>query len=161
MNAYHEVQTSSHNWGVPAQNTQYRSVQELLTHPPIRPYTSLFDGLESDMGAFAVEHEAFLQEVRRHFVVSDPSVTRFLTEHRSIPQTLVEAAIHLKECFGSEVVFNLRMTVDETGAHTLDATVIWPGRVEDARNALAKFDDWWLAQPRPGAGYLTFTYELF
>jgi hypothetical protein len=113
------------------------------------------------MGAFAVEHEAFLQEVRRHFVVSDPSVTRFLTEHRSIPQTLVEAAIHLKECFGSEVVFNLRMTVDETGAHTLDATVIWPGRVEDARNALAKFDDWWLAQPRPGAGYLTFTYELF
>ena len=83
-----------------------------------------------------------------------------ITEHRSIPQTLLEAAGHLKECFGAGTIFKLRQTVDEAGSRTLHAAVIWPGRVGDARAALSKFDDWWLARPRPGAGYLTFTHEL-
>jgi hypothetical protein len=161
MNAYQEVQTSGNNWDPQTYNVQCASTQESPTRPTPRPYAAMFNGLERQMSAFAVEHEAFLQEVRKHFVMpADSSVTTFLTEHRSVPQALLEAAGHLKECFGADTVFRLRTTVDEAGSRALDAGVIWPGSVGDVRTALAKFDDWWLAQLRPGAGYLTFTYEL-
>ena len=161
MNAYQEVQTSGNNWVPPAHDMQYRSIQESPARSTPRPYAAIFDGLERQMAAFAVEQEAFLQEIRKHFVLpADSSVTTFLTEHRSIPQALLEAAGHLNECFGVDAVFRLGTNVDEAGLRTLHVAVIWPGRVLDARTALAKFDDWWLAQVRPGAGYLTFTYEL-
>jgi len=33
--------------------------------------------------------------------------------------------------------------------------------LQDARNALDKFDnDWWMSHARQAGGYLTFTYEL-
>jgi len=161
MNAYQEVQTSGNSWVPPACNVQYTSTQESPTLPAPQPYAAIFNSLERQMSAFAIEHEAFLQEIRKHFVMpAGYSVTTFLTEHRSLPQTLLEAAGHLKECFGADAVFRLRTTVDELGSRTLEAAVVWPGGVGDVRTALAKFDDWWLAQLRPGAGYLTFTYEL-
>jgi hypothetical protein len=38
---------------------------------------------------------------------------------------------------------------------------MWPGKARDAMEALAKFEtDWWIANSRPAAGYLNFTYEL-
>jgi hypothetical protein len=161
MNAYQEVQTSGNNWVPPALDLQYGSIQELPTRSTPRPYAAVFECLENQMAAFALEHEGFLQQIRKHFVLpADSSVTTFLTEHRSIPQTLVEAVGHLKECFGADTVFRLGTTADEAGLRTLHIAVIWPGRVVDARTALAKFDDWWLDRVRPGAGYLTFTYEL-
>jgi hypothetical protein len=161
MNAYQEVQTSGNNWVPPARDMQYRSIQESRTRSTPQPYAAIFDGSERQMSTLAVEHEASLQEIRKHFVMpADSSVTTFLTEHRSITQTLLEAAGHLKECFGADTVFRLGTTVDEAGLQTLHAAVIWPGGVANARTALARFDDWWLAQVRPGAGYLTFTYEL-
>jgi hypothetical protein len=161
MNAYHEIQTSGNNWLPLAHNTQSQSIPEPLPRPAARPYAAILDGLEKQMSAFTAEHEAFLQETRRHFVMpADSSVTTFLTDHRSIPQTLVDAASHLKECFGSDTVFRLGTAVDEAGSRTLHISVIWAGSVADVRTALAKFDEWWLAQVRPGAGYLTFTYEL-
>jgi len=161
MNAYGEVQTSGNNWDPTAHNMQYWSIQEAPTRPPSRTHAAIFDGLERQMSAFVVEQEALVPEIRKHFVMPvDSSVTTFLTEHRSIPQTLLEAAGHLKECFGDDTIFRLGTTVDEAGSRTLHAAVIWPGSIRDVRTALAKFDDWWLAQSRPGAGYLTFTYEL-
>ena len=161
MNAYQEVQTSGNNWPQAAPDMQYRSVQESSVRSTTPPYAAIFDGLERQMSAFAVEHGAFLQQIRRHFVMpGDSSVATFLTEHRSFPQVLLEAAGHLKECFGADTVLRLETTTDESGMRTLNAVVIWPGRIVDARASLARFDDWWLDQVRPGAGYLTFTYEL-
>jgi hypothetical protein len=161
MNAYWELQTSGNNWDPTVYDMQYRSTQETPAPPTPEPYAAIFDGLEKEMSAFAVEQEAVLRQIRKHFVMpADSSVTTFLTEHRSIPQTLLEAAGHLKECFGIDIIFKLRTTVDEAGSRTLHVAVIWPGAVGAVRTALSTFDDWWLAQARPGAGYLTFTYEL-
>ena len=62
---------------------------------------------------------------------------------------------------GGNAVFNLRAPIDEAGSQTLYAVAMWPGKLQDVRDALAKFDDeWWMARARQAAGYLTFTYEL-
>jgi hypothetical protein len=100
--------------------------------------------------------------VQKHFILpNDPSVATFLAEHGSLPQVLLEAVNPLRACFGKSTVFGLRAPIDESGSRTLYAVAMWPGKVRDARNALAKFDDdWWIAQSRQAAGYLTFTYEL-
>lgn len=161
MNAYQEAQTSGNNWVLPAHNAGNRSIQESRARSTSQPYAAIFPGLESQMSAFTVDHEAFLQEIRKHFVLPpDSSVTTFLTDHRGIPQTLLEAAGHMKDCFGSDVVFRLGTAADEAGSRTLHVAAIWPGSVADVRTALAEFDEWWLAEVRPGAGHLTFTYEL-
>lgn len=121
-----------------------------------------FDDLETQMTAFEAQHEAVVNELRRTFVMPDESsVVTFLSEHRTIPQILSEAATHLRACFGTGAVFNLRVPIDESGSRTLYAVVMWPGKLRDVREALAKFDDrWWIAHSRQTSGYLTFTYEL-
>jgi len=161
MNAYLEKQTSGNNW-LPDRHTVYRSGADRYTAPS-KPLTELesLDVLERQMAEFAKEHEASIQKIRENFVLQeDTSVTAFLTDDRRLPQTLLEAAGHLKECFGAETVLRLGITSDEAGSRALYAAAIWPGSVKTARAALAKFDDWWLAKPRLGSGYLTFTYEL-
>ncbi|MEX2260387.1 MAG: hypothetical protein WD696_00470 [Bryobacteraceae bacterium] len=114
------------------------------------------------MAEFAAQHEAVLNEVRKHYVLpADASVMTFLTEHRTIPQILLGAAPHLKPCFGADAVFSLRAPIDEAGSRTLYAVAMWPGKSQDVRDALAKFDnDWWMVRAGQAAGYLTFTYEL-
>jgi hypothetical protein len=113
------------------------------------------------MAAFLAEHENNLRELRRHFVLPpDSSVATFLTEHRSIPQILLEARNHLSASFGPETVFVLRTAIDEAGPPTLYAVAMWPGTLHDVRDALAKFDDWWIPHSRQASEYLNFTYEL-
>jgi hypothetical protein len=106
--------------------------------------------------------EAALNEVRKSYVLpADASVANFLTEHRAIPEILLAASQPLRACFGAETVFNLRAPIDESGSRTLYVVAMWPGKLQDVRNALAKFDDdWWMPRARQVAGCLTFTYEL-
>jgi len=93
--------------------------------------------------------------------LADASVQDFLTEHRAIPQLLLEAVPKLKFYFGGTAVLSLRATIDEAGSRTLYAVVMWPGKFQDVREALADFDNgWWMARAGEAAGYLTFTYEL-
>jgi hypothetical protein len=139
----------------------YESGQAPRLFPaPVQP--AIFDEIERQKSVFAADHEAALKEVRKYFVLpNDSSVATFLGEHRSLPQLLLEAVTPLKACFGMQTVFGLRAPIDESGSRTLYAVAMWPGKVRDARNALAKFDDgWWIAQSRQASGYLTFTYEL-
>lgn len=114
------------------------------------------------MAEFAAQHEAVLNDMRKHYVLpSDASVRDFLTEHRAIPQILLEAVPHLKAYFGGNAVFNLRAPIDEAGSRTLYAVAMWPGELRDVGDAFARFDsDWWMARAGQAAGYLTFTYEL-
>ncbi len=111
---------------------------------------------------FEAEHDSALEELRRKFILPpDPSVVTFLNDHRTLPQILLEAADHLRAYFGADTIFNLRAPIDESGARTLYAVVMWPGTVSAVREALARFDDeWWIAHSRQASGYLTFTYEL-
>lgn len=115
------------------------------------------DTAESDSG-----REEALNEVRKHYVLpADASVRDFLAEHRAISQILLAAAPQLKACFGGSAVFNLRAPLDEAGSRTLYAVAMWPGKLRDVRDALARFDnDWWLARARQAGGHLAFTYEL-
>jgi len=114
------------------------------------------------MAEFDAQHQAVLNDVRKLYVLpADESVRNFLTEHRAIPNILLEAAPQLKACFGGNAVFNLRAPIDEAGSRTLYAVAMWPGKLRDVRDALARFDnDWWMVRAGQTAGYLTFTYEL-
>ena len=144
MNAYSEVQSSGTHWPEPRQRAP------------------ILEGLEKQMAEFAALDEAILSEVRKNYVLpADSSVLNFLTEHRTIPQILLDAAPQLKACFGADAVFNLRAPIDESGSRILYAAAMWQGKSQDVRDALAKFDrDWWTARAGQAAGYLTFTYEL-
>ena len=162
MNVYQTVQTSGNFWPPLTAPLLYQASQGTPCRPSAQHGISLFQGLEEQMAEHAAQHEDLLKEVRKHFVLpADSSVIDFLTEHRAIPQILLEAVPWLKRGFGPNAVFHLRAPVDDSGSRTLYAVTMWPGTVRDVRDALEKFDDtWWIAWSRRASGYLTFTYEL-
>jgi hypothetical protein len=123
---------------------------------------TVLENYEQEMLVFRSERHLAIEDVRREFVLpSDESVIAFLDEHRTIAQILLSAAGPLKECFGADVIFTLRMPADDIGSPTLYAVVMWPGSVRDVRRALRQFDDsWWLEHLPQAAGHLSFTYEL-
>jgi hypothetical protein len=162
MNAYQELQSSGILWPDRPPAPLYQPFQEAPQRPEPRQRAATLEGFERQMAAFASQHEAVLNDVRKHYVLpADSSVVNFLTEHRTIPQILLEAAPQLKTCFGAEAVFSLRAPIDEAGSRTLYAVAMWPGKLQHAREALARFDNaWWIARSRQASGYLVFTYEL-
>jgi hypothetical protein len=105
---------------------------------------------------------AELEQVRKKYVFpANHSVEAFLQDHRSVPQILMDAEPHLQDCFGADSVINLEVLIDESASSSLYAVVLWPGAVNGAESALAKFDDtWWLDNSHEASGLLTFTYEL-
>lgn len=162
MNAYQELQSSGIHWPGRPPAWLYQPFQAAPRWPAPRPRAAIFEGLEKQMAEFAAQHEAVLNDVRKHYgLPADASVRDFLTKHRAIPQILLEAAPQLKAYFGGNAVFNLRAPIDEAGSRTLYAVAMWPGELRDVRVALAKFEnDWWMERAGQAAGYLTFTYEL-
>lgn len=162
MNAYQERQSSGIHWPDRPAAWLHQRVQAAPRWPEPQQHTGILEIPKMLMAAFVAQNEAVLNDVRKHYVFpADASVQDFLAEHRAIPQLLLEAAPRLKTYFGGNVVFNLRAPVDEAGSRTLYAVAMWPGRLRDVRDALARFDnDWWMARAGQAAGYLTFTYEL-
>ena len=164
MNAmYQERQTSGNRWLVPATIMPHHADQRPPFLPKSKQGLDLLANDKKQMAEFAAEYEATLNEVRRYFVLpADPAqVLTFLSGHRTIPQILLQAATPLRACFGADAVFSLRAPIDESGSQSLYAVVMWPGNLQDVRQALETFDDtWWLAQSRQASGYITFTYEL-
>ncbi len=162
MNAYQEVQGSGIHWPGRSPASLYQPFQAAPRWPEPRQRAAIPEVLEKQMAESAAQHEAVVNDVRKHYVLpADASVRDFLTEHRAIPQILLEAAPQLKAHFGGNAIFNLRAPIDEAGSRTLYAVAMWPGELRDVRDALAKFDnDWWMARAGQAAGYLTFTYEL-
>jgi hypothetical protein len=162
VNVYQTVQTSGVHWPDPTPVPLYRSLQETPPRSEPRHGVELFEDLETQMSDYSAQYEDVLSEVRKHYVLpTDSLVLNFLTEHRAIPQVLLAAVPQVKACFGADAVFNLRAPLDESGSRTLYAVAMWPGKSQDVRNALTKFDnDWWMAHAGQAAGYLTFTYEL-
>jgi hypothetical protein len=122
----------------------------------------MFDLLEQEMAVFACEHEQSLKDVKKNYVASDRDlVESFLTQHRTMPELLLEAAPKLKEWFGNDAVLSLRLVSEDATSATLFGSVVWRGSVADARRALAGFDEgWWLSKMAQAGGRLAFTYEL-
>ena len=162
MNAYQEVQSSGIDWPSRPPVWLYQPLQAAPRRPAPRQPAAIFEDLEKQMAEFAAQHEAVLNDLRKYYVFpADASVRDFLTEHRAIPQILLEAAPQLKACLGGNAVLTLCAPIDEAGSQTLYAIVIWPGELRDVADALARFDNgWWMARAGQAAGYLTFTYEL-
>ncbi len=159
MNANQSTESASIHWPQPLA-THQSLVSQRLGLPTSTPLA----GLSRELGKQSVHapQHAILDEVRKYYVLpSDSSVISFLSEHRGIAPILLEAAPRLKEHFGATTIFRLKAPVDESGARTLYAVVIWPGDVRDVRNSLKNFDNnWWLDHLQLASGHLNFTYEL-
>jgi hypothetical protein len=162
VNAYQEVQGSGIRWPDHTIESVYQPSQDAPKWPEHPKRTAVLDDLEKQMAEFAAENGAVLDEVRRYFVLpADPSVSAFLSGHRTISQLLLEAAARLGACFGSGTVFALRAPTDESGSQTLYVVAMWPGDIRDVRRALVAFDDsWWIEHSAQACGHLAFTYEL-
>jgi len=162
VNAYQQPQNSGIPWPDRNPGLLYQSFQAAPRWLEPQQRASHLDGLERQMADLSAQHDALRSEVRRYYVLpADSSVITFLTEHRTLPPILLEAAPQLKACFGAQAVFALRAPIDDSGSQTLYAVAIWPGSVREVREALQKFDDtWWIQHSRKASGYLTFTYEL-
>jgi hypothetical protein len=110
---------------------------------------------------YVEDYQVALNEVRKRYVLpADSSVESFLTEHRALTRILLDARPRLEQYFGAETTFSLKAPIDWEGEQTLYAVVLWPGEAREVRNALAKFDDEWLARSTFSSIDLTFTYEL-
>jgi hypothetical protein len=162
MNAYQESQTPGIEWPESRQALVYQPFRETPPWRKPRQRAAILEDYEQQMADFAAEHGTALDDLRKHYVFpADPSVMGFLTEHRILAQLLLEAAPKLEKYFGPTAVFNLRAPIDEAGSRMLYAVAIWPGPLQDVRNALERFDhEWWLARAGQAGGNLTFTYEL-
>jgi hypothetical protein len=166
MNGLLDSQTSGNDWGKPSPEMLYPVFQGVPPRP--RPTVTdqfaqrLQEQLEQQMAQFEAAHEDVVAELQRNYVfLNNQSVREFFRTHRTAPQLLIDALVHLRQHFGDGTVLNLRTTVEEYGAETLYVVAMWPGAVQDVRNALDHFDEqWWIANSRQAYGDIAFTYEL-
>jgi hypothetical protein len=156
------AQTSGNDWTTPPGEVLYQEPPSAARGPSSSHEPTDLANLESQMARFEAEHETMIADVRKHFVFStDSDLNSFFRSHRTLPQLLIQATPHLRRAFGTGTVFNLRAPIDASGSQTLYAVVMWPGPANDARMALADFDEnWWFEIVRQASGNLTFTYEL-
>jgi hypothetical protein len=157
-----DVQVSGNSWNQASIPMVYQDFQQVAVRVERREQRELFRDLENQMADFEAQHEAAITELRKQYVLPiDSSVVDFLRQQRTIPQLLNLAVPQLKLHFGVDTIFTLRAPIDESGARTLYAVAMWPGKARDAKNAIDKFDDaWWIANSRQASGNLYFTYEL-
>lgn len=162
MNAYQQIQRPGIRWPeVPAallypQGATTRNVAE-----PRRTAVDLED-FKRQMAEYEAEFATSMKDVQKHFVLpSDSSVKDFLRGHRTVLEMLLESVVPLGRCFAAGTIFGLRSPIDESGSQTLYVVAMWPQPVQQARDALDKFDStWWLSNAMRAAGLLAFTYEL-
>jgi hypothetical protein len=105
---------------------------------------------------------ARFSEIRREYTFhNEAAVKSYLTDHRSVSELLIKAIPQLKRHFGSDTVFQLRVSAEDGEFSTLYGIVLWPGAVQDIRAAFDRFDDeWWIAHAHQAGGRVTFAYEL-
>ncbi len=162
MNVYNDRQESGIQWPCQMPAFVYEPLHAVAhLHTPDQR-ARVFESLERQLSQFSTQHADSLTDLQKHYVLPpDSSLADFLTQHRTIPQILLEAAPQLRTYFGPNTIFHLRAPIDELGSRTIYAVVMWPNKSMDVRDALAKFDaEWWLERAGQAAGNLTFTYEL-
>lgn len=155
-------QTSGNDWTEPPMAMLYHGFQETSQNYLPKTQLASFIHLEQQMARFEADHEAMIAEIGKHYVMQPKSpVLDAFRSYRTIPQLLIEALPRLKESFGNDSVFNLKVLVDESGSQTIYAVAMWAGSAKDVLIALNQFEDeWWISNSRHASGTLTFTYEL-
>lgn len=88
------------------------------------------------------------------------TVLQFIDRYHLIG-ILLQAIEPLREAFTQRSVKTLSLLTDEDGFETLFCLIMTPGDVEEAVQALKRFDqDWWLARSHHVSGRLNFDFEL-
>jgi hypothetical protein len=88
------------------------------------------------------------------------NVARFIKEHR-LHGLLLQAIQPLNDAFTSQRIKVLSLVCDDEGFETLFCLVMITGNMEQARQALQRFDqNWWLSRSNIAAGRLNFDFEL-
>lgn len=123
---------------------------------------AIFDSLENQMAQFQAQNDTLMEEIRKNFILPrDQSAEAFLRDHKALPEILVGSLPALRASFGDAAVLTLDAHLDEAGSRTAYARVVWPGSLDSAKEALARFDEaWWMQRVQSAFGRLTFTYEL-
>jgi hypothetical protein len=107
------------------------------------------------------DYRTAIDGMRKLYVLpTDSSVLDFLSDHRTLPQLLIDAAQQLRKYF-ADTIFALRVASDEDGWQNLYADAMWTGDASEAIRLLDQFEDqWWIPNCQPARGALTFTYRL-
>lgn len=165
MNLQAAAQTSGNSWPV-----SY-PFQRAYERPQLRPNISLpsthqgmtfFGATEKQMAEYKASQEAIMKELKnRYGMPSYALVAAFLANHRSLSHLLTEAFDRLQEAFGTKVVVNLEVSMDEDGYQTLYASTLWK---EDAHQAAVAFnsfvEDWWIHRMGAATSDIAFVYQL-
>jgi hypothetical protein len=157
-----DSQTSGNDWSTPRRAMLHELPQESPVPSRPRDQRLIFNNFEQQMMQYEADHQRMIAEIRRLYVLpAGDSVELFLSHYRAVTGLLLQAIPKLREFFGSDTLFSLRVPIDDSGTQTLYAVAMWPGRIQDVKTALDRFDDsWWIPNSRQASGYLTFTYEL-
>jgi len=164
MNLQTVAQTSGSNWNPSYSQRAYFPAQP---HPPSSRFgkhqgANVLAGLQEKTAGDRTLQEAIMKELQnRYGMASDGLVAAFLANHRSLPQLLTEAFDRLKEAFGTSIVVNLEVSMDEDGHQTLYAITLWK---EDARQAASAFnsfvENWWIHRMSAATSDIAFVYQL-
>jgi AraC-like DNA-binding protein len=74
---------------------------------------------------------------------------------------LVRAKRPLIEAFGEQAIKQLALVSDEEGFETLFCSVLVSRDMQQARQALRRFDEaWWLDNVKDAAGRLNFDFQM-
>lgn len=151
-------------WLVDELKTPLRPLYELYakTVRPSRAGVANLDYHEKQIADYKASQEATLAELRQRFVMpSDSAVSAFLTNHRSLPHFLTEAAERLKDAFGESVIINLEVSTDEDGDETLYGIAMWQAGANSAARAFNSFiENWWLHRMNASTADVAFVYKL-
>lgn len=165
MNLQAVAQTSGNSW--PASYPFQRAYERPQPRPNIslpsthRGMTS-FGAIEKEMAEYKASQETVMKELQnRYGMPSYAPVAAFLANHRSLPHLLAEAFDRLQEAFGTKVIVNLEISMDEDGCQTLYASTLWK---EDAHQAAVAFnsfvENWWIHRMGAATSDIAFVYQL-
>lgn len=119
-----------------------------------------FPNQEADQ--LKLERGLLIERLQKDYVFENRArVCSYLENRPSLPQILLEAIPHLKECFGATPTPQLQLPFEDETPQTIYGIVPWMGSVSEARAALRRFDDsWWRDGSKKASGRIVFDYKL-
>jgi hypothetical protein len=104
---------------------------------------------------------SILEALQDAYVIVDRDEVAPFIEQNQLTSILKEARGPLVAAFGQVTVKTLTIVEDDEGARTLFCLIMYPGDMQEARQALKAFDNnWWLQRSNRFASKLNFDFEL-
>lgn len=124
-----------------------------------KPPRAVADGIRG-LGQAVPPSDIFGRLDEAYVLENRDTVLQFIERHHLVG-ILLQAIEPLQEAFTQKSVKTLSLVTDEDGFETLFCLIMTPGDVQEAVQALKRFDqDWWLARSHHLSGRLNFDFEL-